>query len=192
MIQRRTDQQAGQVLVLLLIVLAMAGGGVWYMFHARAQNEQAARDFAQYAAERILLAQDMKFLNSALSRDAQLMYPPSFRERLLARVRDLGAPDAPAVLVRGQVAFTNRFFKPVGSFRGEMTFSGRLAYLTFSVSRQGALWKIDLINFTWYPPPAPPPPPADLPPPPANEPRFIEEPGKQSAPANKASRRKRR
>ncbi|CAN5306857.1 hypothetical protein BH20VER2_BH20VER2_03840 [soil metagenome] len=187
--------ERGQVIVLLLIVVAMAIGGVWYLYHARTGNEKAVRAFAQHAAERILLAHDTRFLDVTLSRDAELMYPPSWRERMFQRIRDLGPPDAPTVETTGEVHFTSQFFRAHGRFRAEQTFSGRLAYLTFSLSRPAAMWQIDTINFTWTPAPAPPPPadpPPDLPPPPVSEPRFMEEPGATSRPAKKSQRRKRR
>jgi hypothetical protein len=48
------------------------------------------------------------------------------------------------------------------------------------------LWKIDALNFTWHPAPAPPALPEDFPPPPEWEPRFVEE-----TPTKKQSRRRR-
>lgn len=156
---RRHSSVRGQVLVLALILLALLGGGAWYLFRSKGINEQAARAFAQEAAERILLHQDARFLDRTIASESQVIYPPSFRERLLIRIRDLGTPEQKVELT-GRVTFTSGFFNPQGQFRAQINYSENPAFLDLAVSHPRALWQIDGINLIWTPHVEPTPPPA--------------------------------
>ena len=149
------------MLFFAVIVVAVIAAGGWYLFSSRAGNEQAARDFARYAGERIFLHQDMRFLNHHLSPEAQVKYPPSWRERMLTKIRDFGPPSG-EVTVRGDVVFTKEFFDPHGTFRTECQLGGQPAYVDLWTSRRGPVWQIDNINFSWVPKPPPEPAPEEV------------------------------
>ena len=155
-------RQAGQVIVLILIVLALLGGGAWWLFNSKRQSEGEARAFAQQAAERMALQFDRKFLDQHLGLEAQVQFPPSFRERLLNRLRDLGVP-APQIDLEGKVTFTSRFFEPRGQFRARLMYPEKPAFLDLAVSRPHALWQIDYLNLTYVPTPTPTPTPSPSP-----------------------------
>jgi hypothetical protein len=165
---------SGQVLVLALILLAMAGGGFWYLLRSKQINEAAARAFAEEAAARIIVQEDGRFLDGALSMEAKVKYPPSWRDRLITQIRGLGPRD-PKIELYGEVNFTSGFFDPRGIFRVKINYAENPAFLDLVVSHPRALWQIDVINFTWTPhvepTPAPTPEPSITPtPPPTPEP----------------------
>ena len=145
--------------MLLLILLAIAGGGLWFLLRSKETNQKAAYDFAFEAATRVVLRQDGRFLDLALAPAAQVTYPPSWRERLFLRIRDLGTPEQ-QVALDGSVRFTSGFFDPQGHFRAQINFPENPAFLDLTVSHPRALWQIDTINFIWTPHAEPTPPPA--------------------------------
>lgn len=149
----------GQAVVLLLILLAMAGGGLWYAKHARAQKERGAWAFASDVSDRVILRGDRRVLDLTLSPQAKLAYPPSWRERLFDFIRAQGSPLS-AVRVSGDVTFQNHFLDPRGHFRGEVDYANGPAYLEMNISRPGVIWQIDQINWIWPRPPEPSPAPA--------------------------------
>jgi hypothetical protein len=152
-------RESGQVIVLILIVLALVGGGVWWLFTSKRQSEEDARAFAQQAAQRLAIQFDRKFLDQRLGPEAQVQFPPSFRERLLNHLRDLGVPAA-QIDLDGRVTFTSRFFEPNGQFRARLMYPEKPAFLDLIVSHPHALWQIDYLNLTYVPTPTPTPEPS--------------------------------
>ncbi len=159
---RRQHPASGQVLVLLVILLAIMGGGYWYMNQSKQANEKAARAFAQEAATRIVMQQDDRFLAFAIAPESQITYPPSWRYRLFSRLHDLGAP-APPIELDGRVTFTSGFFEPRGDFHAKINFPEGPAFLDLQVSHPRALWQIDAINLIWTPKVEPTPSPTPEP-----------------------------
>ncbi len=144
------------MIILLLVVLAVLGGGWWYLKKHRAQREQEGRAFAEEATRRIVLQQDAHFLGFHLSPRAQVLYPPSWRMRLLESIREPG-PARPDFRVKGQVNFVSQFSEPTGRFVAEVATPTGPGFLELQISHPGVLWLIDAINWTWQPPPTPTP-----------------------------------
>ena len=159
---RRHFSTSGQVLVLLIILLAILGGGFWYMTQSKQANEKAARAFAQDAATRILLQHDDRFLAFSLAPEVQVTYPPSWRYRLFTRLQEMGAPTS-NIELNGGVTFTSGFFEPKGDFHAKLNFADGPASLDLQISHPRALWQIDAINFTWTPHVEPTPSPTPAP-----------------------------
>ena len=154
----RTARIRGEGLVLLFIILAILGGGAWYVYSSRKEAEKNCAIFAQQVAERVIVHQDQKYLHVRLGPAAQIKYLQSWRERLMYQLRQLGTPTQP-IEVKGQVHFTSGFFKPHGEFRAEVQYPTTKAYLDLSISSGMTVWQIDEINLTWDPPPTPSPTP---------------------------------
>ncbi|MFN2508974.1 MAG: hypothetical protein ABR589_09400 [Chthoniobacterales bacterium] len=153
---------SGQAVVLLIIVLAILGGITWWLFSSKKQNESGAREFGRETVTRLAFQQDRKFLDRSLGDDARIHYPPSFRELLFARFRQLGTPSG-EIDFQGDVTFTSRFFEPKGTFRAQINYpNGLPAFLDVGVSMPKGWWQIDYLNLTWNPAPAPPPPPPEV------------------------------
>jgi len=148
----------GQVVVLLVIVLAILGGGVWFLYSSRQDADKNGRAFAALVAKRIAVNYDDKFFHVRLSPAAQIQYLQSWRDRMLAQLRQLGAPSQP-IEMKGDMAFTSYFFQPRGNFRAELKYPTTSAYLDMVISRGMTVWQIDEINLTWNPPPTPTPAP---------------------------------
>ena len=155
------SRPSGQIVVLLLILLAIFGGGAWWLTISKRQSETGARAFAREAAARLALRFDQKFLDQRLGPEAQVRFPPSFRERLFNHMRELGVP-TPEIELDGSVRFTSYFFEPEGQFRARLNYPTKPAYLDLTVSHPHALWQIDYLNFTWDPTPLPTPEPAPV------------------------------
>jgi len=159
---RNRRSESGQVIVLILILLAILGGGWWVLKSSRDKREKEAWVFAKEAATRIVIQHDMRFLDRVLSQKAQLLYPPSWRERLMDRIREPGAAKS-ELRMRGNVLFTSQFFEPIGTFIAEWDFPTGPGFLEMKISHPQAFWQIDALNWTWQPPPPPPPPPPSTP-----------------------------
>lgn len=145
-------------IALLVILLLILGGIVWWLYAARSDAERNVRTFAAEVAKRTTVDFDQKFLNLHLSNAAQGQYLPSWRDRLIERLRGFGVPSQP-LEVQGDVAFSSYFFDPHGLFRAELKYPTMSAHLELSISRGMTMWQIDTIDLIWNPPPAPTPGP---------------------------------
>lgn len=154
----------GEGLAIWLILLALVGGGVWFLYSARAGGERDARAFANEVAQKVAVNYDEKYLDLRLSPRALIICMPSCRSVLIRRLRDFG-PLAKPIEMTGKVEFTNRFFEPRGNFRAQLTYPTTTATLELMISRALSGWQIDEINLVWTPPPAasPTPTPAATP-----------------------------
>jgi hypothetical protein len=140
---------------LLVIVLLLLSGIVWWLYSSRQDAEKNARTFATEVTKHVAISYDEKFLHVHLSPEAQITYLKSWRDRLLDRLRELGLPAQP-IDVQGDVAFTSYFFDPKGTFRAQLNYPTTSAQLDLAISRGMTVWQVDTINLTWNPPPTPP------------------------------------
>ncbi len=148
----------GQVVILLVIVLAILGGGVWFLYSSKQDADRNGRAFAALVAKRLAVNYDEKFFHVRLGPEAQIQYLQSWRERFLARLRELGVPAQP-IEMKGDMAYTSYFFSPRGTFRAQLNYPTTTAFLDVTISRGMTVWQIDEINLTWNPPPTPTPAP---------------------------------
>ncbi|MBA3385146.1 MAG: hypothetical protein H0T95_00725 [Chthoniobacterales bacterium] len=158
MSRQRPQAENGQTLVLLLILIAMAGGALWYVKTSRARKEKEAWAFANDVAHRVILQGDSRILDLTLSGEAKVTYPPSWRQRMLEFIRVQGQPHS-HIRLTGDVQFTNEFLDPQGHFRAELDYENGPAYLELRISHPGVLWQIDHMNWIWQRPPEPVPTP---------------------------------
>lgn len=143
---------------LLVIVLLLLSGIVWWLYSSRQDAEKNARIFATEVTNRVAINYDEKYLHVHLSPEAQIQYLKSWRDRLLERLRELGVPAQP-IDVQGDVTFTTQFFDPRGTFRAQLKYPTTSAQLDLTVSRGMTVWQVDGINLTWNPVPTPTPAP---------------------------------
>jgi len=143
---------------LWIIVLLLVGGALWFLFSSRKDGEKNARTFANEVAQKIAVNYDEKYLHVHLSPGAQATYLQSWRDRLIARLREFG-PLAKPIETKGDVYFSSYFFEPRGNFKSELTYAGTTATLETTISRGMTVWQIDEINLIWNPPPTPTPAP---------------------------------
>jgi hypothetical protein len=139
---------------LLVIVLLILGGIVWWLYSSRQDAEKNARIFATEVAKRVAVNYDEKYLHVNLSPDGQKTYLRSTRDRLLDRLRELGVPAQP-IEVEGEVTFTSYFFDPRGRFQAQLKYPTTSAQLDLDISRGMTVWQVDTINLPWNPPATP-------------------------------------
>jgi hypothetical protein len=153
--------KAEGAIAIWLIVIALVGGVLWFLYSSRQDGDKNARAFAIEATNRVAVQYDEKYLHVHLSPPAQAKYLQSWRERLIQNLRALGPVKQP-IEVKGDVHFSSGFFEPVGNFRAEMSYPTTTAVMELVVSRGMTVWQIDDINLIWTPVPTPTPaaPPA--------------------------------
>ena len=158
----RTARIKGEgALALLVIVLLVLGGIAWWLYSARQDAEKNARAFAREVVEKVAVNYDEQHLRVHLSPPAQIQYLPSWRDRLIQRLRELGVPAQP-IAITGDVLFSSYFFDPQGTFRAELKYPTTSAQLEVGISRGMTAWQVDMINLIWTPPPAPSPSPTPV------------------------------
>jgi hypothetical protein len=141
-----------------IIVLAIVGGAVWFIYTSRTDGAKNGRAFADQVIQKVVVEYDEKYLDLHLSNPARAQYLPMWRTRMIQYLRGFG-PLAKPPETKGNVYFTSQFFDPRGSFRSDLTYANTTAYLELTVSK-GTRWQIDEINLVWNPPPAPTPTPS--------------------------------
>lgn len=154
--------ESAQTVVLVLIVVAILGGIAWWMYSARDQREAEAKQFARTVATRLAFDLDRKLLDRVIAPERVARYPPSYRDRIIDKLRGFGRPVA-SPEVSGDVFFTSGFFSPTGTFRADLQYPDMPAAIYLAVSQPKGWWQIDDINVSWDPPPLPEPPPSTAP-----------------------------
>lgn len=146
---------------LWIIVLFLVGGALWFLFASRKDGDKNARVFASEVAQKIAVNYDEKYFHVHLSPQAQATYLQSWRDRLIARLREFGPLTKP-IETKGDVYFSSYFFEPRGNFKSELTYATTTATLEMTISRGMTVWQIDEINLIWTPPPTPTPAPTPV------------------------------
>jgi hypothetical protein len=162
-------------LPIVIVVLVLIGGGLWYLYSNKNATDREAREFARDAVKRLTVDHDRKLLDDRLSPQAKLDMPPSQRDYLIQRLTQFGVPQQP-IQMDENITFQSYFFEPSGIFTAQLNYPGQGAMLQMATSHPVSRWQIDNITFTTQrqaPPPAPAPAPAQPPPeqsPPAQSP----------------------
>lgn len=158
----RTSRVKGEgAVALLVIVLLLVGGIVWWLYSSRQDAQKNARIFVTEVAKRVAINYDEKYLHVHLSPDAQKTYLRSSRDRLLDRLREFGTLTQP-IEVQGDVVFTSYFFDPHGQFHAQLKYPTTTAQLDLDISRGMTVWQVDAINLTGTPPTAATPAPTSV------------------------------
>lgn len=140
----------GEGLLLVVVIVAILGGIAWYLYSSRRNSEKEGWAYAREIAEHIVLQRDAHYIDLNIAPEVQAQMPPSFRERILTKLGELGAPDK-RMNLSGKVTFSSYFFEPHGSFRAEVGFPNGRAYLDMAISPSHGPWQIDGLNLTWNP-----------------------------------------
>ena len=145
-------------LAIWVILLAILGGGVWFLFSSRVEGQKNARAFADEGIHKVVVDYDEKYLDLRLSQSARNMYSLMFRTRMMRYLRDFGQLSKP-IETKGDVYFTSHFFDPRGTFQAQLTYPTMTATFDVTVSKGMTAWQIDEMNLVWNPPAAPSPTP---------------------------------
>jgi hypothetical protein len=157
-VSNRSVRRGEGALPILIILLALAGGILWFVYSSRKDADRDARKFANDVTKKVVVDFDDQYLHVHLSPEGQRTYLPSTRERLFARLKEFGPLTKPPE-AKGDVAFSSGFFDPHGIFKAELAYSNFTAQLEIEISR-GAMWQVEQITLTGSPPPTPTPVPS--------------------------------
>jgi hypothetical protein len=140
------SKSSGQVLGIVIIVLALIGAGFWWLFSNKQTMAKEGREFGREAVQRVFVQHDLAFFSSHLSPEARRQFPPSAQQDLFTRIDKLGTPVGP-VDVQGDIVFQSQFFEPRGNFHARINYPARGAEVNVSISHPVGRWQIDDIAF---------------------------------------------
>src|SRR5438445_13393720 len=92
------SKSSGQILAIVIIVLALIGGGFWWLFTNKQAMAKEAREFGREAIQRIAVQHDLAFFSSRLTPAAPLQFPPSAPQDVISRIQKLGTAAGPCAL----------------------------------------------------------------------------------------------
>ncbi|HME88274.1 MAG TPA: hypothetical protein VKE30_03590 [Chthoniobacterales bacterium] len=128
-------------------MLAILGGGLWYLYSNKAVTDREARDFARETVKRLTVDHDRQYLENHLGPQAKLDMPPSMRDYFIQRLTQFGAPAQP-IRIEENVTFESYFFEPRGIFTAHLDYPGQGAMLQMATSHPVSRWQIDNVTFT--------------------------------------------
>ena len=138
---------SGQGLVVVFIVLAVIGAGLWYLYSNKSTTDREARAFAKDAIKRLVVDHDRQYLDTHLGPQAKIDLPPSARDYMIQRFTQFGVPQQP-IQIDENVTFESYFFEPRGYFTATLNYPGQGAMLQVATSHPVSRWQIDNITFT--------------------------------------------
>src|SRR5436305_14980805 len=124
---------SGQGLVIIIIVLALIGAGLWYLYSNKAVTDREARTFAREAITKITVDHDRQYLEAHLGPQAKIDLPPSGRDMMIQRFTQFGVPAQP-IQIDESVTWQSYFFEPSGIFRAHLNYPGQGAILELATS----------------------------------------------------------
>jgi len=142
----RSRPASGQIIVILIIILALVGAGFWWLTSNKQEMAKEGKEFAKEAVQRIVVNRDIAFFASRLSPAARANFAPSAQQELMSEIQKLGPP-AGAIDVQGAIEFNSQFFEPHGNFSARVNYPARYADVTLSISHPVGRWQIDDVSF---------------------------------------------
>jgi len=137
----------GEGLVVVIILLALIGGGLWYLYSTKAATDREAREFARETVKRLMVDHDRQYLETRLGPQAKLDLPPSQRDYMIQRFAQFGVPSQP-IQIDESVTFESYFFEPRGIFTAHLNYPAQGATLQLATSHPVSRWQIDNVTFT--------------------------------------------
>jgi len=140
---------SGQGLVVVFILLAVIGAGLWYLYSNKATTDREARDFAREAVKRLAVDHDRQYLETHLGPQAKLDLPPSQRDYMIQRFTQFGVPQIEKI--DENVTWESYFFEPRGYFTAHLNYPAQGATLQIATSHPVSRWQLDNITFITQP-----------------------------------------
>lgn len=145
--QKRKSER-GSAILFLVIILAVIGGGFFYLNHLKQQSIVEGRDFARTFIERVVSNGDLAYLHSVIAGERRLAINPGKEAEFVETCKKLGKPSSNYDLT-GDLAFSNYFFSPEGSYKAILTYPDRHATASVKISRPSGFWFVDDFGITW-------------------------------------------
>ena len=137
---------SGQGLVVVFILLAVIGAGLWYLYSNKATTDREARAFAREAIKRITVDHDLKYFADHLGPQAKLDNPPSQQQFLIQRFTQMGVPTQP-IQIEENITWESYFFEPKGYFTAHLNYPAQPVMLQMATSHPVSRWQIDNVSF---------------------------------------------
>jgi hypothetical protein len=141
------NKLSGQGLVVVFILLAVIGAGLWYLYSNKTTTDREARVFAREAIKRLVVDHDLKYLSEHLGPQAKMDNPPSQQQYMIQRFTQFGVPEQP-IKIDESVTWESYFFEPRGYFTAHLNYPGQGATLQIATSHPVSRWQLDNITFT--------------------------------------------
>jgi hypothetical protein len=149
--QRYRSTVAGQGLVVVIIFLALIGGGYWWLNSHKQVMDREGRAFGREMVQRLTVQHDLNFFASNLGPQAKLDYPPSQQQYILSKFTELGAPAQP-IKIDENMTWESHFFEPKGYFTAHLNYPGQAATAQIAISHPVGKWQLDNLTLSWEPP----------------------------------------
>jgi hypothetical protein len=137
----------GEGLVVIIIMLAIVGGGILWLYSHKKALDRDARAFGREIIQKLTVEHDVNFFVSNLSPQTRLNYPPSQVQVVQMQFTQLGAPQTP-LKIDEQVTFESQFFEPKGYFTAHLLYPTGPAEMQVAVSHPVGKWQVDDMTFT--------------------------------------------
>ena len=141
---------SGEGLIVVVIVLALIGAGLWYLYSNKATTDREAREFARDAIKRITVDHDLKYFSDHLGPQAKMDNPPSQQQFIIQRFTQMGVPTQP-IQIEESVTWESYFFEPKGYFTAHLNYPAQPVMLQLATSHPVSRWQIDNLSFAAQP-----------------------------------------
>lgn len=144
--------ERGQALVFVIIVIAVIGGGLYFLYSMRNSAIVEGQQYARQVIERCAFQHDLKFLNASVAAARRLAVPPSMDAQFIDYLTKLGVPERNYTFT-GKLEFESYFVSPHGNYTTILTYPDRHATVSISIARTSGLWLVTDFGVTWERPP---------------------------------------
>lgn len=131
---------------MVIIVLAVIGGGVIWLYSHKNALDRDARAFGREAVQKMAVEHDISFFRDHLGPQGKLDNPPSQQAFIISTLMTKGVPQQP-INIEEQVTFESHFFEPRGYFTAHLSYPSGPATMQIAVSHPVGKWQLD--NFTF-------------------------------------------
>jgi hypothetical protein len=138
---------SGQGLVVVIIFLALVGGGLWWLYAHKRAMDLEGRAFGREMIQRLAVSHDLAFFTNNLGPQARLDYPPSQQQFILSKFTELGVPAQP-IKIEENMTWESHFFEPKGFFTAHLNYPAQGATIQIAISHPVSKWQLDNLTMT--------------------------------------------
>jgi hypothetical protein len=142
------SNEAGSGLVILIVLLAVVGGIIWWLFSTKEASDRDARAFGRKMIQSLAVQHDKDFFANNLGPQARMEFPPSNQQYMIGKLTEMGAPTQP-IKIEENITFESKFFSPRGFFTAHLNYPGQGATMELAISHPVSKWQVDNLTLTW-------------------------------------------
>jgi hypothetical protein len=144
--------QGGQALVFVIVLIAVIGGGLFFLNSMRNDAKAEGERFIRQVIESCAFQHDVKFLHASVASDRRLAVPPAMDDQFIYFLTKLGVPDRNYNLT-GQLDFDHYFGSPHGTYKAILTYPDQHATISVTIARPSGIWLVTDFGVTYERPP---------------------------------------